>query len=288
MKLTVVYATLGRRDIVSGALQFLAEQTRLPDRTIISATGEADVPLHFPQELAVEVVLGPKGLPAQRNTALRMISKDQDIIVFFDDDFAPASGYLEQMERLFEGDPAMAGATGRVVADGIGGPGYTFEQAREFLSQPPLAPARRRTVQSLYGCNMALRTSLAEGLSFDESLPLYAWQEDVDYTMQLGRRGRLIQSDALAGVHLGVKRSRTPGVPMGYAQVANPIYLRRKRTIAISHAYTLMAKNFAANLVKSMRPEPWCDRRGRLSGNLQAIGDFIAGRLHPRNILDMK
>lgn len=287
MKLAVVYATLGRRDVMEGALALLAEQTRPPDRTLISAVSEADVPTRIPPQLAVEVLFGPKGLPAQRNTALKRLGGEADVVVFFDDDFAPELHFLEHLEGLFADDPSLVGATGLVVADGIGGPGYTFEQARAYIARAT-PTKRKRLIGHLYGCNMAVRTSLAQGLEFDETLPLYAWQEDVDYTVQLARRGRLVQFHALLGVHLGVKRSRTPGLAMGYAQIANPIFLRRKRTIAISHAYTLMAKNFAANLVKSMKPEPWCDRRGRLRGNLRAVGDFLAGRLHPRNILDLK
>ena len=27
---------------------------------------------------------------------------------------------------------------------------------------------------------------------FDEALPLYGWQEDIDFTTQIGRRGRLV------------------------------------------------------------------------------------------------
>jgi hypothetical protein len=42
-----------------------------------------------------------------------------------------------------------------------------------------------------------------------------------------------------------------------------------------------MACNLAANMVKTLRPEPFIDRGGRLSGNLKALGDLVTGRLRP-------
>jgi hypothetical protein len=39
--------------------------------------------------------------------------------------------------------------------------------------------------------------------------------------------------------------------------------------------------------VKSLRSEPWIDRRGRLKGNLLAMFDVLRGRSDPRRILDL-
>lgn len=290
MRLAVVYATIGRPDIVAGALEFMQGQTRRADLVVISAVSPADIP-PLPQDLPIEVRFGPKGLPAQRNAGLGVVGSSADVVVFFDDDFAPGADYLERLEAIFESDPDIAGVNGRIVADGIGGPGFTFDDARRFLAadaaKPPAAPELRR-MHSLYGCNMSIRLAAARELAFDETLPLYAWQEDIDFTTQLARRGRLVWSSELAGVHLGVKKARTPGLPMGYSQIANPVFLLRKRTLSVRHAYALMAKNLAANLLRSVVPEPWCDRRGRLVGNLRALRDLVGGTLHPGNILNLK
>jgi len=40
-------------------------------------------------------------------------------------------------------------------------------------------------------------------------------------------------------------------------------------------------KNICANAGKPIWPEPYVDRRGRLLGNLIAIGDILAGRCCP-------
>src|SRR5690606_17061373 len=138
-----------------------------------------------------------------------------------------------------------------------------------------------------YGCNMLLRASAIGDLRFDENLPLYGWQEDIDFTVRLGTRGRLEKSPALRGVHMGIKTGRTPGKKLGYSQIANPIYLLNKRTIPPRLAWKLLLQNPAANLAKAWRPEPYIDRKGRLAGNLLALRDLAVGRMHPSRILDL-
>lgn len=118
--------------------------------------------------------------------------------------------------------------------------------------------------EALYGCNVALRLSLMRGLRFDEALPPYGWQEDLDLTMQLARRGRLISSGLVTGVHLGVRGGRTSGRRLGYSQVANLVYLLRKGTIPRWLAKRLFWRNLAANLLRAPFPEPHIDRAGRL------------------------
>jgi hypothetical protein len=124
-------------------------------------------------------------------------------------------------------------------------------------------------------------------LQFDEQLPLYAWQEDIDFSMRLQPHGRIVKSEALRGVHLGIKAGRTSGVRLGYSQIANPIYLLRKGTMSWKHARKLMGRNVLANLARSLRPEPWVDRKGRLKGNLLAFLDLAVGRISPQRILQL-
>jgi hypothetical protein len=49
----------------------------------------------------------------------------------------------------------------------------------------------------------------------------------------------------------------------------------------------LMSCNIAINLLRSLRAEPWVDRRGRLHGNARALTDLVLGRLDPRRILSL-
>ena len=124
-------------------------------------------------------------------------------------------------------------------------------------------------------------------LRFDEALPLYSWLEDVDFSRKVATYGRCVRASGLLGVHLGTKAGRTSGVRLGYSQVMNPVYLTQRTTMRTPHALRLISGNIAANLMKSFWPEPWIDRRGRLRGNLIALGDVLRGRIDPRRILSL-
>ena len=113
---------------------------------------------------------------------------------------------------------------------------------------------------------------------------LYGWLEDVDFSRQLARFGRVVVAEATRGVHLGVKLGRQPGVKLGYSQVANPLYLIGKGTMSRRKGLVLMSRNLIANIVRSLRAEAWVDRRGRLTGNARAVLDLIARRLDPGRI----
>ena len=291
MRLVLAIPTAGRPKVLAEALHDIARQSRRPDFVIVSVSGREDFDertfegLPFP----CTVVTGCKGASIQRNRAIDMLGPE-DILLLLDDDFLMAPDYIEQTVRLFERHPDIAVATGQVVADGILGPGYGFREGLERLGAAEGAGAAIEETYNGYGCNMAVRARpLVENrLRFDESLPLYAWLEDVDFSRRLAVHGRIVKAAALRGVHLGTKSGRTPGVKLGYSQIANPAYLIRKGTMAPRRALRLMARNVAANALKSLRPEPWVDRRGRLRGNMLALLDLARGRAAPERILDLK
>lgn len=290
MRIAVGIATRGRPRLVREVLLDLARQRRKPDRTVVAYVGPEDIdePVR-----GVEYLISEPGLTTQRNAILDALG-DCDVVVFFDDDFFCVPEYLAVTERIFEKEPDCVVTTGRVVADGANGAGYTMSQAhavlRRFLVQESAA-SLMRTEKAFngYGCNMGLRLApmREHGIRFDERLPLYGWYEDLDATRALGRHGSILKLNGARGVHLGVKAGRLPGVRLGYSQVANSVYLARKGTYPWSHALPSLLRHTAKNLVMSAMPEPWVDRWGRFRGNLLALSDWLRGRLDPRRILDL-
>jgi len=291
LRIAVGIATAGRRDIVAQSVAHLRNQTRLPDLLVIcplvsDKISDRDFP-DFPFDVVVSS--GPVGLCAQRNAILAKTS-DFDLIIFFDDDYLAEPHYLEQLEKLFQSEPEVCAATGLLLADDVTGPGLTVEQGLGILrDNVRKGSAVFEDVPGLYGCNMAFRMQYVRDnrLKFDENLPLYGWQEDIDFSLQMAPFGRLVKSDLLMGVHLGVKAGRTSGVRLGYSQIANPVYLSKKGTMSWQHARKLISKNIAANLARSIYPEPWIDRHGRLKGNLLAIIDLLRGKASPARILQL-
>lgn len=288
-RIAVIIASFGRHDVVSETNRRLALQTRRPDRICIIVTKPEDAPA--PENAgASEVVLSPVGTCAQRNRGLDHIGEDADIVTFFDDDFVPAPDYLERLEAYFHEHPNVAGVTGLVLADGVTGPGLSFDDADRAIashSPVPTGEATHTDQRSLYGCNMSFRREAVGDLRFDENLPLYGWLEDIDFSVRVRRHGPMIKTDAIAGVHLGVKGGRSPGVRLGYSQVVNPIYLRDKGAMRTTHAATIILRNMAANHIKALSPEPYVDRRGRVKGNWLAIRDILSGIVDPARILSL-
>lgn len=293
MRILIGIATAGRPAILGEMLADLRRQTRLPDGVIICPAGPDDID---PASLAdsafpINVVRAPAGLPSQRN-AILAASDGYDAVVFFDDDFFPSQSYLANAEVLLTQAPEIVVATGVLLEDGINGPGLSVDHARRKLADSPESGPCLHGVTAYYGaygCNMVVRLDPVRRnrLKFDEALPLYAWQEDIDFSRQLAPFGRIVSARGLSGIHLGAKRGRTSGVRLGYSQIANPVYLVGKGTMSMRFGGRTMARNLIANALRSVAPEPYVDRLGRLKGNLLALSDLLRGRLHPGRVLEL-
>ncbi|MGJ7511015.1 glycosyltransferase [Variovorax sp. GT1P44] len=290
LKIAIAIATAGRRDVVAETIGLLANQSRMADELLVCPAREEDLDPACLRAYGgeVRVLRGPVGLPLQRNVLLD--ATDADVVIFFDDDFLPSSDYVAEVEALFAACPEVVVATGKLLADGILGPGIGYAEGVRILERagPNTGPRSLTATYNGYGCNMAIRMQVvrSHGVRFDERLPLYAWLEDVDFSRQLASHGRVVQVARLRGVHLGTKGTgRSPGRRLGYSQVANPLYLARKGTMNWSLALKHMAKNLLANSMRSLSPEPWVDRRGRLAGNCLAMWDCVRGQVDPQRVL---
>jgi hypothetical protein len=294
LRIAAGIATVGRSAILRETLMEVRNPSRTSDRLVICATQASDVEGTKPEAPHETMVLTSPGLPRQRNKIPEM-AQDCDILLFIDEDFLLAPNYLAETIVAFEEKPEMDVATGTVLADGITGTGLTAAEGRRILEADARLPPSKRTPRpafSGYGCNMAIRTSVAfrEGIRVDERLPLYTWQKDVDFTRQLGRFGKLGWLPAARGVHLGTKLGRGSGRRLGYSQVANPFYPTRKPNQGVypaPYAARRIFGNFGANLLRAVWQEPHVDRRGRLRGNLLALGDLMRGKTAPECALDL-
>ncbi len=290
IRIALGIATSGRAEILREVVKLVGEQTRQPDAILICPAKPEDAQGIDSDIPNLEIVSGPPGSAHQRNCILK--HTDADVVVFLDDDFLMHCDYLRELEKLFLANEDIVVATGVVTADGIRGPGYSINEGRVLLGACSL-PEKPVLVDTYggYGCNMAVRIVTVRDnlLAFDENLPLYAWLEDIDFSRQLAKYGRIVKSSMLLGVHLGTKRSgRSSGIRLGYSQIANPVYLARKRTLSWAFSMKYMRRQLIANCVRSVKPEPWVDRRGRLKGNILAIYEVLLGRSSPSRILEFE
>jgi hypothetical protein len=164
-------------------------------------------------------------------------------------------------------------------------------QAKSILAGSNLAQTEQKITPTFlaYGCNMCLRlaTIREHNLRFDETLALYGWYEDWDFSRQITSYGALVHISNAGGVHLSSKVGRCTGVRMGYMQVANPIYLARKGTFPWSCVLRFIIGPCLKNLARSLAPEAHVDRLGRFCGNLAAFRDLLTGTLSPQQIVDL-
>jgi hypothetical protein len=123
-------------------------------------------------------------------------------------------------------------------------------------------------------------------LRFDERLPLCGWLEDIEFTSQLRRNGRVVELRHVLGVHLGV-RSGGPGKrqaarifagnePHLFDEVGNRTFFIRDG----AHG-----RNVIANLIRSLWPEAHVDKVGAPQGKLHGCVARNAGRIEPEYIL---
>ena len=177
------------------------------------------------------------GLTRQRN-AILTFAADSDVLLFIDDGSISILAICGVTERFFLENPDVVGSTGQVLAEDVKGPGLTVAQAKLIVVAGAGVQAEQRITPGFFadGCNMCLRMApiREHSLRFDEMLPLYGWYEDWDFSRRLAAFGSIVHISNAFGVHLSVKTGRITGVRLGYAQVANPIYLGAKRNLSRS------------------------------------------------------
>jgi GT2 family glycosyltransferase len=285
--------TRGRARILEETLTDVLLQTRPPDAIFVAYYDRSDLgdaPRLFPD---VTFIKGSGGSCEQRNRLLAAVMDQFDLVFIMDDDCYLHRDYLLRTEQMFVHDPSVVATTGRLVENGATGPGLKGFYARGVLSSlgpsPTLEEAPPISHFNTDGCNMAFRVApiRQNNIRFDENMPGYAWFEDIDFSRRLTPWGRIVLLPGALAIHLGAKVGKTSGKRYGYSQVANPVYLMHKGVYAWYRVFESVGRNLAANLVKSVHPEPWVDRRGRLLGNALALRDLLTGRLRPDRILQL-
>lgn len=292
LNLTIGVATCGRKEVVNRMVADIIRQSELPDKIILAPIDkDRDIgELNLPEAIRgrVSVLDGPPGLTAQRNTILKNIENSSGIILFLDDDFVMHKDYCKELRSLYQKNNDVVGVAGYVIADGINSTGIEYDEAVSLVNEfSDLAGERLKNNGTTYGCNMSFRLGVIQqsGILFDEKLPLYGWFEDLDFSAQMARFGKVVNTNRCVGVHLGHKSGRTSGVRLGYSQVVNPFYMWKKGTMPFSEMAVNVGRRFSANLIRSTYPEPWIDRKGRVRGNLRAFLDILTGNDDPQKIL---
>jgi hypothetical protein len=275
-RIAVGVATRGRPEHVRLVVERLRRQTLRPTVVLVAYVEAADVAtLQATPEL--RLIRAEPGLTRQRNAILQRLPAAVDFIAFFDDDFLPHPQWLERALAAFDAAPDIVCVTGNVLANGVSAGEIDAGTALDLLARAEPEPSGAvEDDVSPYGCNMAFRCAGIAGQRFDEALPLYGWLEDRDFAARVG--GRQVRLASALGVHLGVGAGRMSDRRLGYAQIANPLYLLRRGTMRPGDALRRVLTDLASNLCKAPRSPA---RRRRLLGNARALAEALAGRCRP-------
>ncbi|RMF60317.1 MAG: hypothetical protein D6746_07025, partial [Bacteroidetes bacterium] len=206
---------------------------------------------------------GTPSLARQRNVALDALPDTLDIVHFLDDDVTVHPGYFRALHAVFEDDPSVGGAGGRILQAGTDPERRGLWWRRLFLLDHP-APGRvlcsgattpaqalplttRTPVEWLSGCSCAFRRSLLAWHRFDPALEGYSLDEDLDFSYRIGRTARLVVEPAAVLTH-----HVTPGGRGDASRLAHD---------AIVHRYWFLEKNLRSPW---RRPAFWWSVLGRL------------------------
>ena len=133
LRMAIGIATVGRSSILHETLRRILHQSRPADQIIICTPHAEDrLPSDIKSSIATVVSAHP-GLPFQRN-AILSFAKDFDAVLFLDDDFIPSTDYLANLERVLCDHPDLVIVTGKVLKDGVCGPGLSFSDADAIIS----------------------------------------------------------------------------------------------------------------------------------------------------------
>jgi hypothetical protein len=143
-----------------------------------------------------------------------------------------------------------------------------------------------------YGCNLFVRTRVFDHVLFDENLPLYGWLEDLDFSTNCLRYGRIIRNAGTCVAHLGTPIGRISGLKFGYSQIVNPLYLWSKNGtprlthVVFAHWLVPVARNLFRTLIRVHGDRS--DRTGRFKGNMIGFCHLLAGKVDPSYILQLQ
>jgi len=292
VKTTVVVCSANRPDVLSETIESLMRSQSLqPREIIISVFNPAHVPEKISTNAAVRVVVSNRqALTAQRNAAIKLVRTPYTL--FLDDDVEIAPNFIGSMERLLNEEEDVVVATGFVVVDGVRGDTGVERKSARAAVHNYLRANDNCECEEGYGCNLFVRTSIFERVRFDENLPLYGWLEDLDFSTNCLRYGRIIRNAGTCVAHLGTPSGRMSGLKFGYSQVVNPFYLWCKNGkpglthVVFAHWLLPVARNLRRTLVRVHGNRS--DRTGRLKGNVIGFCRLLAGKVDPSYILQLQ
>lgn len=195
-----------------------------------------------------------RGLTRQRNAALRLVVTD--LVAFFDDDIVLERSCLSEMERVHRSALRPVGVSAYIANASASIP-VMWRLRRALFVVPTLRPGTycrsgwsipwaflrpgREIVPGdfLPGGATMWHTHLARSIGFNEQFAGYGSAEDLEFSLRIGRHGRLVVSKGARVEHLHDPTGRPNDYALGYMSAQNSHRIhssclpsRRRRDVA--------------------------------------------------------
>lgn len=304
---SVLIPTRNRHDDLCVCLRTLAAQTLPPaEIVIVDATPEP----RGDEAAVYQACAGATpvryswtragGSVRQRNLGLELLGPDTPYLFTLDDDVILAPDFCAILVETLERRPEVVAAVG-TITNYQGYPSHWAVQAtlRFFMMQgragtvlpsgqighlgedlkgPPFA------IQWLYGNNNVLRRSAMGGLRFDptfERFGGYAFNEDLDFSYALGKRGTMLCVPAARLVHKISPAGRPANdYRFGITQVANRGLFVHKHLPGPLHFVCYLWSMLGTMLINAGMI-PFGRSYTRLLGNLIGLALVLSGQIRP-------
>jgi glycosyltransferase involved in cell wall biosynthesis len=288
MKFSVVIPTMRREEILASTLDSLRHCDPAPDEVIVidadSDGSSRPVVTAFDQQVAPAVRYhnAEPSLTRQRNLGIDEASGD--VVVFLDDDVSIQPNLFGLLADVYS-DPAIVGATGRVVEPDserkLGPrsrlrsvlPGGGREGAFTRYGYPRYLSRfdRPLDVEFMQGCFMSARREAASSVRFDEHLGGYALAEDEDFSYRLSRIGRIRFEPKIVVRHLKLGFGSADDRQFDRRVVVNRAYLFRKNFRRTPLARTQFALFVAMLVGHRLVNREWRGAQGLLEGAAEVL-----------------
>ncbi len=252
--LAVVICTYARPESLVRCVASLKGQTRRADTLLVVDASRDDL---SERALASDPTLGDaaarvgyvrvgdrrRGLTRQRNDALARVP--DDLVAFFDDDIVLAPRCLEEMESVHRSNVGTVGV-GAVIEGQPETPDALWRIRRALGIVSSLTPGRYcRSGMSVPWSFLGRDTGIAEGdwlpggaamwrteearaVGFNEDFAGYAQGEDLDFSLRIARRGKLLMACAARLEHLHEEAGRPDPYRVGYMAISNRYEIHRR------------------------------------------------------------
>jgi GT2 family glycosyltransferase len=267
----VIIPTYNRIHSLKRCLVSVLTQSRIPNEILIIDGSDSDSIYSLYECFGdfIKIIKSDVGLTRQRNIGLKSLSNQAEIVLFLDDDLELELDYIEKIINCYEGDvkQKIGGVEGYPLIDG---------PHRRKIKSYPVYEQRL----SLYGCNMSYRVSKIQGELFDENLKSYAWLEDLDFSLRIGRNSKLVRVNNAHCYHYTSPKARIGNRKYGYMQIANWYYLNKKNSLPGLITANVFLYPFK-NLIRLYDSR----YRERFIGNMKAIYRILKYRHNPIEII---